>query len=120
MTMSTNAVNVIDSQTQDSGSELLITLTASYDGPYKTINLTLVMPKEFLSERNLGGVTEAAQGIFDTWLQATKELYSEDDIIELSEVEVPAFDSCHFCKEQSPANQMNNHIRKVQHLQVRD
>lgn len=119
--MSTNAVNVIDSQTQDSGSELLITLTASYDGPYKTINLTLVMPKEFLSERNLGGVTEAAQGIFDPWLlQATKELYSEDDIIELSEVEVPAFDSCHFCKEQFPANQMNNHIRKVHHLQVRD
>ena len=118
--MSTNAVNVIDSQTQDSGSELLITLTASYDGPYKTINLKLVMPKELLSERNLGGVTEAAQGIFDTWLQATKELYSEDDIIELSEVEVPASCSCHFCKKQFPANLMSNHIRKVHHLQVRD
>ena len=111
--MTTNTININDHQTETSSSELLITLTSSYDGPHKSINLTLVMPKEFLAANNLSSVSDAAQGIFDKWLEATKDLYSECETIELSPVERSDLEICQVCDGEFQGKVMNSHLRET-------
>lgn len=117
--MTADHINVIDQQTEPYHGGLLITLTASYDGPYKSINLTLDMPRQFLVEKDLSGVTEAAQGIFDKWLAATKDLYSECETIELSPVERSDLEICQVCGGKFQGKVMNAHLREIHKLQPR-